>query len=56
MAAEILENTYGKQDVKAATMRARYNATLIDMQMRTRFSTNFVQSFASEDDEAIQST
>jgi hypothetical protein len=56
MAAEILENTYGEQDVKAATMRARYNATLIDMQMRTRFSTNFVQSFASEDDEAIQST
>jgi hypothetical protein len=56
MAAEILENTYGVQDVKAATMRARYNATLIDMQMRTRFSTNYVQSFASEDGEAIQST
>lgn len=56
MAAEILENTYGLQDVKASTMRNRYLGSLQDMQIRPRFSTNYVQSFASQDGEAIQST
>lgn len=56
MAAEILENVYGLQDVKATTMRARYQATLSDMQIRPRFTTNYVQSLASQDGEAIQGT
>ena len=56
MAAEILENTYGLQDVKASTMRARYQASLVDMQMRPRYTTDYLQSFASEDGEAVRST
>jgi hypothetical protein len=55
MAAEILENTYGLQDIKATTMRARYQATLQDMQMRPRFTTNYVQSLASQEG-AVRST
>lgn len=55
MTAEILENTYGLQDVKATTMRARYQASLQDMQMRPRFTTNYVQSLASQED-AVRST
>ena len=56
MAAEVLENSYGLQDVKASTMRARYQASLIDMQMRPRFTTDYVQSFSISTDDAIQST
>ena len=55
MAAEILENVYGLQDIKATTMRARYQATLTDMQMRPRFTTNYTQSIASSED-AVRST
>ena len=53
--AEVLEKAYGLQDVKASTMRAKYQASLIDMQMRPRFSTNYVQSLASSED-AVRST
>lgn len=55
MASQILENTYGLQDIKASTMRARYQASIIDMQNRPRFTTNYVQSLASSED-AVQST
>lgn len=57
MAAEILENVYGQQDIKAATMRNRYQASLIDMQMRPRYTTNYKQTFTTQDNQdAIQST
>lgn len=56
MAAEILENAYGLQDVKAETMRARYQASLQDMQMRPRYTTNYTQTLASQSDEAVRST
>ena len=56
IAAEVLENSYGLQDVKASTMRTRYQASLIDMQMRPRFTTDYVQSFSISTDDAVQST
>lgn len=55
MASIILENAYGLQDEKSATMRARYEKSLIDMQMRPRFSTDYTQSFDSSED-AVRST
>lgn len=55
MSASILEKAYGLQDVKAATMRATYQASLIDMQMRPRFSTDYTQTFDSSED-AVRST
>ena len=55
MAAEVLEKTYGLQDIKASTARAKYQASLIDMQMRPRFSTNYVQSLGTTED-AVRST
>jgi hypothetical protein len=56
IAATVLENTYGLQDIKATTMRARYQASLLDAQMRPQFTTDYVQTFASQDSDAIQGT
>lgn len=56
MAAQILENTYGLQDIKASTMRARYQASLVDMQMRPRYTTNYVQTLADQSEDAVRST
>lgn len=55
MAAQIFENVYGLQDVKTMTMQSRYQKTLTDMQMRPEFTTDYVQTLATQED-AVQST
>jgi hypothetical protein len=55
MAATIFESAYGAEDIRAITMRKRAINSVMDMQIRPRYTTNYTQQFSSQED-AIQST
>jgi hypothetical protein len=56
IAADVMELRYGAQDVKAATLRKRFDNGLIDMQMRPRYTTDYTQQFQNVNDPAVRST